>query len=240
MNNAMQYKGIIFDFLLKDNNLTINALGTSAHSSKPEDGVNAITYIAKLLSFKHWPNSAGGALVNFINDNLGVDLYGNKFGNIAYNDDFMGKMTVSPTVLKQHTSKQGSSIELNINLRRPLGKTKTQLENEINKVLTTWQDINGFSLTNLNNYIGEPWVQKNAPQIPTLLAVFAHFTGVKNAKPIAIGGGTNSRLFPHAVSFGPSMPNTVYTGHSEHEFITKKQLLLNLKMYTAALIELAK
>jgi len=240
MNKATQYKNIKFDFLLKDNNLTITTLGTSAHSSKPEDGVNAITYSAKLLSFKHWPNNAAGALVNFINDNLGIDLYGNNFGKIAYSDDFMGKMTVSPTVLKQHTSKQGNDIELAINLRRPRGKTKAQLEREINSVLTKWQAINKFTLTNLHNYIGEPWVQKDAPQIPTLLAVFSHFTGMTNTKPIAIGGGTNSRLFPHAVSFGPSMPNTVYTGHSEHEFITNKQLLLNLKMYTAVLIELAK
>jgi dipeptidase D len=59
-------------------------------------------------------------------------------------------------------------------------------------------------------------------------------------QPVAIGGGTNSRLFPNAVSFGPAMPHTVYTGHSEHEFITEKQLLLNLQMYTAVLIELAK
>jgi len=42
------------------------------------------------------------------------------------------------------------------------------------------------------------------------------------------------------VSFGPAMPGKVYTGHSEHEFITEKQLLLNLQMYTAVLVELAK
>ncbi len=242
MNLATSYQHtkINFKFSLADNELTINALGVSAHSSKPADGVNAITYIADLLSFQHWPNTAAGALVNFINDNLGIDLYGNKFGKIAYQDDFMGKMTVSATVLKQHKNKQGNSITLNINLRRPQGKTKQQLESEINAALTQWQKENNFTLSQLNNYIGEPWLQKDAPQIPTLLAVFSHFTGIKNAKPIAIGGGTNSRLFPHAVSFGPSMPHTVYTGHSEHEFITTKQLVLNLKMYTAALIELAK
>jgi len=242
MHAAQKYQGVNFDFTLKDNNLTITALGKSAHSSKPEDGVNAITHIAKLLAFKHWPNTASGALVNFLNDNLGIDLYGNNFGNIAYSDDFMGKMTVSPTVLKQHINddKTIKSIELNINLRRPRGKTKTQLETEINTTLKQWQQKNEFTLTNLNNYIGEPWIQTDAPQIDTLLSVFTYFTGIKNAKPIAIGGGTNSRLFPHAVSFGPSMPNTVYTGHSEHEFITMKQFVLNLKMYTAVLVELAK
>ena len=59
-------------------------------------------------------------------------------------------------------------------------------------------------------------------------------------QPLAIGGGSNSRLFPNALSFGAAMPRTVYAGHSEHAFLTEKQLLLNLPMYTPVLIELAK
>jgi dipeptidase D len=83
-------------------------------------------------------------------------------------------------------------------------------------------------------------VQSDAPQIDTLLEVFEHFTKIKNPQPISIGGGTNSRLFPTAVSFGPAMPGEEYTGHSEHEFITADQFILNLKMYTAVLVELSK
>jgi dipeptidase D len=86
----------------------------------------------------------------------------------------------------------------------------------------------------------EPWVQAAAPQVPTLLSVFSHYTGQRQPKPVSIGGGTNARLFPNAVSFGPAMPGAVYSGHSEHEFITVKQLMLNLEMYTAAMVELAK
>jgi dipeptidase D len=123
-------------------------------------------------------------------------------------------MTEASTVLKQ----QGGALELNINLRRPQGKMPAALQVQI----------------------GEPWLQTDAPQIPTLLSVFEHYTGMANPQAVAIGGGTNSRLFPNAVSFGPAMPHTVYTGHSEHEFITEKQLLLNLQMYTAVLVELAK
>ncbi len=233
---ALQHQGMSYQYLWQQQQLTITALGKSAHSSKPEDGVNAITHLANLLSVKHWPNTASGALVNFINDNLGTGLYGKKFGDIAYQDDFMGKMTVSPTVLKQLET----GIELNINIRRPKGKTKELLENEIKQTLDDWQHLNKVTLQGLNNYIGEPFIQSNAPHIDTLLSVFSHFTGIKNPKPISIGGGTNSRLFPNAVSFGPSMPNTEYTGHSEHEFITMKQFVLNLKMYTAVLVELAR
>jgi dipeptidase D len=35
------------------------------------------------------------------------------------------------------------------------------------------------------------------------------------------------------------MPGEVYTAHSEHEFISREQLELNLRMVTAMLVELA-
>ncbi len=236
MRKARSYQGVSFDLELKGSTLTVNALGKSAHSSKPEDGVNAIPYLADLLSSTRWESNGPGTLVNFINDNIGLGLEGKMFGNIAYKDDFMGAMTFSPTVIKQHDK----SIELNINLRRPTGKSKQQLSDEIHQTVQNWNNKFDANVIELEHYIGDPFVQKDAPHVDTLLAVFSHFTGIKDAKPIAIGGGTNSRLFPNAVSFGPSMPNTEYTGHSEHEFITMEQFVLNLKMYTAVLVELAK
>jgi dipeptidase D len=236
MNKVQFYQGISFDLTLKDQQLIITALGKSAHSSKPQEGVNAIPYLADLLSNTRWPNNGAGTLVNFINDNIGLGLEGKKFGTIAYADDFMGPMTVSPTVIKQNKN----NVELNINIRRPKGKSEKQLRSEINHAIASWKLKNMADMTELDHYIGDPFVQNKAPQTETLLAVFSHFTGIADAKPISIGGGTNSRLFPNAVSFGPSMPGAEYTGHSEHEFITVEQFVLNLKMYTAVLIELAK
>ena len=233
---AKSHSGVHYDYQWQGKALTITALGRSAHSSKPENGVNAITHLAELLSVVRWPNNASGALVNFLNDQLGTGLYGEKFGDIAYSDDFMGPMSVQPTVLKQ----LDNGIELNINLRRPRGKTTQQLEAEINATLKLWQQANQVTLAAIKTDINEPFVQTSAPQIDTLLDVFSFYSGITDVKPISIGGGTNSRLFPKAVSFGPSMPNQEYTGHSEHEFITMEQFMLNLKMYTAVLIELAK
>lgn len=237
MIKAQSYQGVNFDLTLKGKELTVTALGKSAHSSKPQEGVNAIPYLADLLSDTRWPNNGAGTLVNFINDNIGLGLEGKKFGNIAYRDDFMGPMTVSPTVIKQHDD----NIELNINIRRPRGKSGQQLQNEINQAFTSWKLTNMADIKELTHYIGDPFVQdvKTAPHINTLLNVFSHYTGIEDAQPISIGGGTNSRLFPGAVAFGPSMPGANYTGHSEHEFITVEQFNLNLKMYTAVFVELA-
>lgn len=236
--HAASFKGMSFDFTVKGSQLTIQALGKSAHSSKPQEGINAIPHLAVLLKTADitWPNNGAGTLVNFINDNIGLGVEGKQFGNIAYKDDFMGPMTVAPTLITQ----QESALELSINLRRPKGKEKQQLLAEINHAISLWQQKHQAKLSQGEHYIGDPFVQTDAPQIDTLLSVFRHFTGINDAKPIAIGGGTNSRLFPTAVSFGPSMPGVKYTGHSEHEFITMEQFVLNLKMYTAVFVELAK
>ncbi|NHZ40161.1 dipeptidase [Massilia aquatica] len=227
--------GMRYTFTRQGQQLLVKAQGLAAHSSKPEDGVNAISMLADALSVQAWPNSTAGAMVNFLNDLIGTSMYGDKFGAIAYRDKFMGPLTVAPTVIKQGEA----GISLHVNLRRPQGKTTEQLTREVNAALAQWQ-AQRVALADVKVEITEPWLQKSAPQVPTLLSVFSYYTGIKNPRPVSIGGGTNSRLFPNAVSFGPAMPGTVYSGHSEHEFITVKQLMLNLQMYTAVMVELAK
>ncbi|MDQ1817409.1 dipeptidase [Massilia sp. CCM 9210] len=227
--------GMRYTFSRQGKQLLVKAQGLSAHSSKPEDGVNAISMLADALNVHPWPNTTAGAMVNLLNDLIGTGIYGDKFGKIAYRDKFMGPMTVAPTVIKQGDA----GIALHVNLRRPQGKSTEQLTGEVNEALTQWQ-ARRIALADVKVEITEPWLQKSAPQVPTLLSVFSYYTGIKNPRPISIGGGTNSRLFPNAVSFGPTMPGTVYSGHSEHEFITVKQLMLNLQMYTAVMVELAK
>lgn len=234
-----QQEGMQYSFSWQDGDpgrsLVVKAKGVSAHSSKPEHGVNAVSMLADALAVRPWANTTAGGVVNFLNDMVGTGIHGEKFGAIAYRDSFMGPMSLSPTVIRQ----ADDGIEVSINIRRPQGKTSEQLSGEVKAALAQWQ-ARRMPLANVTVRIGDPWVQKHAPQLPTLMSVFSYFTGIKNPQPVSVGGGTNSRLFPSAVSFGPAMPGKVYTGHSEHEFITEKQLLLNLQMYTAVLVELAK
>lgn len=228
-------KGMKYTFKWTGKQLDIVARGVSAHSSKPEDGVNAISMLADALSVHKWDTTTAAALVNFLNEMVGTGIYAEKFGKLAYRDDFMGPITLAPTVIKQGDD----GLTLGINTRRPRGKSEAQVKAEEEEALATWQ-AKRVKLEKIEIVAGNPWEQNDAPHLPTLMGVFSHYTGIPNAQPVSIGGGTNSRLFPKAVSFGPGMPKEVYTGHSEHEFITNKQLLLNLQMYTAVLVELAK
>lgn len=232
---AKQFPLATYSFIERGRSgLTIKARGESAHSSSPQDGVNAVVYLAALLDITRWPLNDAGATVNFINQYIGTGLYGEKFGDIAYKDSFMGPMTLALTLVKKSTD----AISLSINLRRPVGKSKAQLSQQINAALDKWQHVNNFKLEKIELSIGEPYVARGAPHVQPLLEVFSHFTGIDNPQPVAIGGSTNAKLLPNALSFGPSMPGKKYTGHSEHEFLTLKQLKLNLAMYTAMIIEI--
>lgn len=223
----------------KQCNLHIFADGKAAHSSTPEDGVNAVTHLAALLSpelnDKPWPQTSASLTVAAMNELVGLGIYAEQFGDLAYKDDFMGPLTLAPTVVVQ--TQKGT--EVTINLRRPVGKTPELLAKQAREALALWQEKHQVQLADIESYWGEPMVMKGAPQQQTLLDVFAHFTGIVDPKPVAIGGSTNSKLFPNALSFGPAMPGAEYTGHTEKEFITHKQFMLNLKMYTAAFIELS-
>lgn len=223
----------------KQCNLHIFADGKAAHSSTPEDGVNAVTHLAALLSPElndnPWPKTSASLTVAAMNELVGLGIYAEQFGDLAYKDDFMGPLTLAPTVVVQ--TQKGT--EVTINLRRPVGKTPELLAKQAREALALWQEKHQVQLADIESYWGEPMVMKGAPQQQTLLDVFAHFTGIVDPKPVAIGGSTNSKLFPNALSFGPAMPGVEYTGHTEKEFITHKQFMLNLKMYTAAFIELS-
>ncbi|RTR32111.1 dipeptidase [Shewanella atlantica] len=227
--------GMRYRFDTKGDTLVIFADGKAAHSSAPEDGINAVTHLAELLSIHDWPRSQAALTMSFIHEMVGLGVYAEQFGEIAYKDNFMGAMTLAPTVIK-HT-KDGTEVVMN--LRRPIGKSPELLDKQTLKALNDWQGKHETELKGIDTYWGTPMVMDDAPHLDTLLNVFSHFTGVIDPKPVAIGGSTNSKLFPNALSFGPAMPGVEYTGHTENEFMTHKQFMLNLKMYTAAFIELA-
>ena len=232
---AAQHPQVKYEFARKDGILDITARGVATHSSEPEHGVNAIAFLADALGGYEWPANAAGATVRYINDLIGTGILAEQFGDIAYRDDFMGPMTGALTMVKADES----GLTSYLNLRRPTGKTAELLDAQIHRAIEGWQKKTGIQMADVGVHLGDPYRADNAPQVEPLLKVFRHFTGIKDAGPVAIGGSTNAKLLPNAVSFGPSMPGKAYTGHSEHEFITVDQLRLNLKMYTAMMIEIA-
>lgn len=231
---AAGQEGMKYDFAEGGGKLKITARGKATHSSEPEHGVNAIAFLADALKVQDWPANAAGGMVRYLNDLVGTGIVAEQFGDIAYSDDFMGPMTGVITMVEAGDKGLASYL----NLRRPTGKSAAQLDGEIRDALAGWQKRSGIELANIEVQLSDPYRVEDAPHVEPLLDVFRHFTGIEDAGPVSIGGSTNAKLLPKAVSFGPSMPGAAYTGHSEHEFITADQFRLNLKMYTAMMIEI--
>ena len=215
--------------------IRIRSHGVAAHSSAPWTGRNAITQLAALLGRHPWPPTAAGTMVRFINDLVGSGHHAERFGSLAYAHEVMGRLTLT---LATVTPADGGGLVAALNVRRPAGRTGPAVEKTVRAALDGWRRRTGLSLDYTTD-IGDPYYVESAPHVPVLLDVFRHYTGRPAPGPISVGGGTQARLLPNGVNFGPAMPDEPYTGHSDHEFMTVDRLRLNLRMYTAALVELA-
>ena len=217
------------------NTVRIRSHGVAAHSSAPWTGRNAITQLAALLGRQPWPPTAAGTMVRFVNDMVGPGHHAERFGDLAYAHEVMGRLTLT---LATVTPADGGGLVAAINIRRPAGRTGPAVEKTVRAALDAWRRQTGLPLECATD-IGDPYYVESAPHVPVLLDVFRHYTGRPAPGPISVGGGTQARLLPNGVNFGPAMPDEPYTGHSDHEFMTVDRLRLNLRMYTAALVDLA-
>lgn len=219
----------------RDGALRIRSRGVAAHSSAPWAGRNAIVQLAALLDRYPWPPTAAASLVRFANDLVGPGHHAERFGDLAYAHEVMGRLTLT---LATVAPAEGGGLVAGLNVRRPAGRTSREVEKTVRAALDDWGRRSGrrFECT---VEVGEPYYLESAPHVPVLLGVFRHYTGQHAAGPISVGGGTQARLLPNGVNFGPAMPDEPYTGHSDHEFMTVDRLRLNLRMCTAALVDLA-
>ncbi len=224
-----------YEFVSGDGSLMVKARGVSAHSSKPEQGRNAIAHLAALLGSFEWPDGQASRMVRAINDLVGTGIHGERFGRVATAHPFMGPLTLALTTL----GLEADTLVAGINIRAPAGRSPEELERFIREAVDDWKGQTGIDPLEVRVITSAPYYLEDAPHIPVLLDIFEYYTGVAEPQPISMGGGTHARLVPNGVNFGPAMPGEVYTGHSEHEFIAREQLELNLEMYTAMLVELA-
>ncbi|GAB2721501.1 peptidase dimerization domain-containing protein [Halomonas garicola] len=211
-------------------NLTLK--GQSAHSSRPQSGVNPVPRLAGLLAevdIDFQPNHYTRA-VHYIDDNYGLDYQGKKLG-VGYDNDFMGPLTLTPTYLEE----QENRLRVAVNVRAPEGEQSVDdLAQTIHDKLMAYGQEQNLDME-VDAEIRD-WMRRD-PQgewLQTLLNIFGDTTGQK-AEPIATAGSTTAKLLPNAINFGPSMPGEDYTGHTANEFKKIDNLMLDIQMFTEML-----
>ncbi|KAA0945702.1 dipeptidase [Pseudomonas sp. ANT_H14] len=220
--------GVTAKVVGKDVKLTVT--GVSAHSSEPESGVNPV---ARMLDFI---NSLDGKVAlkhNHITDaaryaanNWGLDYLGGKLG-VGFSDKFMGPLTASLT----YVGMDDKAFKLAVNLRVPVGKSPETLKKEIADKLGAWSKKSHIAVA-FDYSIAEPMYRNPEGEwVKALLAVASENLGLEH-KYGTSAGATSVHELPNGVQFGLAMPDVKYTGHTDNEFKTVDQFLLDLQVVT--------
>jgi len=213
-----------------DKDVKLTVTGVSAHSSEPESGVNPV---ARMLDFI---NSLDGKIAlkhnhitdaaRYAADNWGLDYLGGKLG-VGFADDFMGPLTTSLTFVGM----DDKTFKLAVNLRVPKGKSPEALKAEIAEKIGAWSKKSHVAAT-FDYSIAEPMYRNPEGEwVKALLAVASENLGMEN-KYGTSAGATSVHELPNGVQFGLARPEVKYTGHTDNEFKTVDQFLLDLQIVT--------
>ncbi|AHZ72188.1 hypothetical protein OU5_5109 [Pseudomonas mandelii JR-1] len=212
----------------KDVKLTVT--GVSAHSSEPESGINPVS---RMLGFI---NSLDGKVAlkhnhitdaaRYAADNWGLDYLGGKLG-VGFSDAFMGPLTASLT----YVGMDDKAFKLAVNLRVPKGKSPETLKSEIADKLDAWSKKTHVAVA-FDYSIAEPMYRNPEGEwVKALLAVSSENLGMEH-KYGTSAGATSVHELPNGVQFGLARPEVKYTGHTDNEFKTVDQFLLDLQIVT--------
>lgn len=235
-----QFGKFSVDLVTSANKIDIKVTGTSAHGSRPEEGVNPVPRLALLLQSALMP-AQGQALLQknqysealrYINGVYGLDYFG-KGLNVAYGDDFMGPLTISPNLIKPGNGQ----LEVTANARMPRGKSPEQLKAEVEKGIANWSAAAQVPVK--IDYSQGNWMARDpkGAWLSTLLNIFGDTTGL-DAKPVPTAGSTTAKLMPNAINFGPAMPGKKYTAHNALEYKEVPDLQADMQMFTEMLVRI--
>jgi predicted dipeptidase len=212
----------------KEVKLTVT--GVSAHSSEPESGINPVARMLELIhsvdgkiALKH--NHITDA-ARYASDNWGLDYLGGKLG-VGFADDFMGPLTTSLTFV----GLDDQAFKLAVNLRVPKGKSPETLKTEIADKLSAWDKQTKVKVS-FTYSVAEPMYRNPEGEwVKALLAVASENLGMEH-KFGTSAGATSVHELPNGVQFGLARPEVKYTGHTDNEFKTVDQFLLDLQIVT--------
>jgi predicted dipeptidase len=222
------------DIVKGADSVEVKVTGTSAHGSRPEEGVNPLPRLALFLK------ESGVALadnhyakaVKYLNDLYGTGYLGEKMG-VGYKDDFMGPLTMSPNLIREKDGK----LEVTANVRMPRGNSPEKLTTAITGKINGWAAANKAKVE--IDYQQGNWMARDpkGAWLATLLNIFGDSTGLK-AKPVPTAGSTTAKLMPNAINFGPAMPGKKYTAHNANEFKEIADLDVEMQMFTEMLVRI--
>ena len=211
----------------KDEALLITVIGQQTHAANPHEGKNALQALLNLIA--ELPLEADDAIhAKALRDLFHMEYYGESFG--LDKEDASGRFTLNVAIMDW----KENGYTLTLDVRVPLicldeVAVKNALYQNMKKAgaeVISWSFDKGYCIPD------------DSELVTKVLHVFHERTGVTDAVPHHIGGGTYSRKLPNAVSFGPERYMCESLDHNVDEFIGVDQLMFLTKIYADAIMAL--
>lgn len=196
---------------------TIEALGKTAHASKPQLGINAISLLPSVLT-KAGVDYSKSSLLNFINDYC-KQADCEKLTNCNTCDE-SGRITFNPGMID--IDKANASLVIDI--RYPVTASYDSICEAIKKAVAKY-DLS----MNVCNHMPPICKAKDSEEIRILTDIWkkhmSAFDGFEEqytsqyTEPVAIGGGTYARHIPNTIAFGMQAPWQEDQCHQKGEHI---------------------
>lgn len=227
---AKEETGVSFTVTeLDKHTIAIDAQGAGAHAASPQGGNNAITAMLHLVSTMHLPDCPQVQALHGLHKLIPHGDYLGEGLGVKMSDEISGELTLSLDII--HVTPTG--LEAQFDCRSPL------CANDQNMKYTAMQASAKKGLALKDVPMKKPHhVPADTPFVKTLLHSYEKFTGVKDAKPLAIGGGTYCHEMKNGVAFGCTMPGTDNRMHGNDEFAVVDELVVSVKIFADAIINL--
>ena len=241
-----------------DDRLVVEARGAAAHAMHPEKGINAVAGLLGALVRVLGPALPRSSDLGFLAE-AGARTDGSGFG-IAVTDAVSGPLTVNLGIVRlvgtDDEAAAGSSpapraeasaagaassrargggavIYADCNVRYPVTTSAAQL---LQRLTATLAD-SGWRVESRED-MPPHHVPEHSEIVQQLLAVYRDETGDRDARPLAIGGGTYARVLRNGVAFGPLFPGQRELAHEPDEHWSIDDLMRCTRIYARAIYRL--
>lgn len=205
----------------------IIAEGVLSHAAWPEGGVNA----AGMLMIALKEMGMGANLQSALDMGaacLGMEYDGAHLG-IKCGDELSHDLTCNLGILRW----DGARFCATLDIRYPLCTSQEQIMESIAKSVAPF----GVTAKLAGGHV-PLHVPAEHKIVRGLMQVYNELTN-SNDKPLAIGGGTYSRMMPNTVAFGVVFPDQEDCCHIADEYIEIDRMMQAVRIYAHAIAELA-
>ncbi len=219
--------GVSFETKETPEGVLLSVKGRDSHASLPEDGVNGITALLRMLvSLPLAPCGSTKALRALHELFPHGDSRGRALG-IAMQDEISGELTVAFSLLTMTETELTGQFDGRVPL----------CANDENCRLAAEARFAAFGFAAEGGMLPPHHTPAETSFVQTLLESYEAFTGEKGAC-CAMGGGTYVHDIEGGVAFGPAMPDFEGNMHAQNEHMSIADMLTSVKIYAAALAEI--